>query len=376
MKKKAKKKTAKKINLIGKKIGKLTVIEQDNTCRKKHTKFWCQCDCGSPRKSIRRSHLLQKYPTRSCGCVQPPNTIPINIGDRFGRLTIISSDVPRAKGHKQRFKCKCECGNEKIARRDDLLQGKTKSCGCLKKTPIDIGYRCGKLVVIGIAPARGSHRVFLCQCDCGSPPKEIRGTSLIGKNLTKSCGCIWRETVEVKSVKVGDRFGKLVIVSLANAGTDGLRRVICQCDCGSNPKEFRVSNLTQSRLTKSCGCLATEVHKSKNIWETELNYVKSSAVYRKKEWNLTQEQFNVLVQGNCFYCGKLPSTPTIVGIPKLLRNGIDRMDSSKGYAVENCISSCGVCNVMKMDWTVNEFLDIVAKINHFQQTPPQLLFQS
>ena len=54
---------------------------------------------------------------------------------RFGRLKVIKLD------HRQRTKhgtkiywlCKCNCGNTKVIRKDHLLSGATRSCGCLEK---------------------------------------------------------------------------------------------------------------------------------------------------------------------------------------------------------------------------------------------------
>lgn len=52
-------------------------------------------------------------------------------GQKFSRLTVIKR-VENNK-HKQRmWLCKCDCGNEKIVRGLDLINGKIKSCGCLK----------------------------------------------------------------------------------------------------------------------------------------------------------------------------------------------------------------------------------------------------
>jgi len=51
-----------------------------------------------------------------------------------------------------------------------------------------------RLTVIKEATPRKSKHYFLCQCDCGSEPKEIQYEALrIGH--TKSCGCLRREAV-------------------------------------------------------------------------------------------------------------------------------------------------------------------------------------
>lgn len=50
------------------------------------------------------------------------------IGKKFNKLLVIKY-VSNYK-----YLCKCDCGNEKVIRRFDLLNENTKSCGCLRKT--------------------------------------------------------------------------------------------------------------------------------------------------------------------------------------------------------------------------------------------------
>jgi len=55
------------------------------------------------------------------------------IGQRFGRLKVVSfSHKDKSKKHSFFF-CKCDCGNEKVVCSDNLKKGDTKSCGCLQK---------------------------------------------------------------------------------------------------------------------------------------------------------------------------------------------------------------------------------------------------
>jgi len=53
------------------------------------------------------------------------------IGKKIGRLTVVKRSYPNAKNKDLMYVCKCECGTEKIIRGKDLRRGATKSCGCL-----------------------------------------------------------------------------------------------------------------------------------------------------------------------------------------------------------------------------------------------------
>jgi hypothetical protein len=55
-------------------------------------------------------------------------------GKKFGRLTVISNDVVgRTSQGNKLVACRCECGTEKNIKLNNLLNGNTKSCGCLHK---------------------------------------------------------------------------------------------------------------------------------------------------------------------------------------------------------------------------------------------------
>lgn len=68
---------------------------------------------------------------------------------------------------------------------------------------------------------------------------------------------------------------------------------------------------------------------------------------------LTTEEFNHLLSSQCVYCGSGS------------RITIDRVDSSLGYTIDNCVPACYVCNIMKYSWDRDEFLAHVVKIYRF-----------
>lgn len=52
------------------------------------------------------------------------------IGKKFGRLTVLE-ELPERKHRNKVYKCQCECGNITNVIGTNLRSGKTKSCGCL-----------------------------------------------------------------------------------------------------------------------------------------------------------------------------------------------------------------------------------------------------
>ena len=59
----------------------------------------------------------------------------IEIGDRFGKLTVIAYAGRMGNDSKNKRKhwiCLCDCGQEKLCNDSLLKNGRIKSCGCLK----------------------------------------------------------------------------------------------------------------------------------------------------------------------------------------------------------------------------------------------------
>lgn len=79
-----------------------------------------------------------------------PKPLQIKSGQKFGRL-IIKKELKSKNG--RNFLCKCECGNEKIAKLTDLRRGHVKSCGCLQyesQTSSNISHGQSKTRLYGI----------------------------------------------------------------------------------------------------------------------------------------------------------------------------------------------------------------------------------
>lgn len=119
-------------------------------------------------------------------------------GQKFGRLTVLYRDKEAEKLKKDRhamWKCLCNCGNYVSVVGKDLRQNKTQSCGCLQKERTSetnknnlIGNRYGKLVVISQAPSKNKRTYWLCKCDCGN--EVIKCGRDLSQGDSNSCGCL------------------------------------------------------------------------------------------------------------------------------------------------------------------------------------------
>lgn len=188
-------------DLTNQQFGELHVIQRDKT--RKDRAYWiCECSCGK-RLSVSGTRLRSGQ--TSCGCA---NSRQIKSGQRFGRLIALEPTEQRSNKGNIIWKCQCDCGNIAFVRKDMLLDGKTRSCGCLKKETSLVNLaqsvedltqrRFGRLTVIGLdidLTKQYSRTYWLCQCDCGNTI-SVRSDHL--KNLAiVSCGCAHQSAGEV-----------------------------------------------------------------------------------------------------------------------------------------------------------------------------------
>lgn len=179
-------------------------------------------------------------------------------GHKYGHLTVI--ELAKDKNGRTAWKCKCDCGNEKMVRGSDLRKGKITSCGrkCSKKEHdyIDLtGQRFGRLLVIERYPENNKFNKvqWRCKCDCGN--EVIKTTNALKDSGTESCGCLLKEITSKRMRKdlIGQVFGYLTVIENTNKiSSRGNQIWLCQCQCG-NFKEVETHDLTTGN-TQTCGC--------------------------------------------------------------------------------------------------------------------------
>lgn len=126
-------------------------------------------------------------------------------GQKFGKLTVVEF-YGIDKYRRANWLCKCECGNTKVVDGGSLKSGGVRSCGCIKKGTgkrrEDLtGQKFGNLTVVEFIEIRYGHAYYKCKCDCGNE-KIIDGYSL-KRGVTRSCGCIKKENKKTRKNKGG-----------------------------------------------------------------------------------------------------------------------------------------------------------------------------
>lgn len=165
--------------------------------------------------------------------------------------------------------------------------------------------------------------------------------------------------------------GRLTVVRRTGQTTKHGPIFECRCSCGKTA--FIVSNSLASHSTRSCGCLLAEALAAGRstvtlgFGESSFRHLYANFKSRAKKhakFNFTADAFKEMSQKNCQYCGVPPVSVDARkgGFGYFAYNGIDRVDNSAGYTVENCVPCCVYCNAGKRDGTTQEFLDRVGRI--------------
>lgn len=116
-------------DLTGQRFGKLTVINRGENDKKHRCTWNCRCDCGN-EINVKSANLL--HGQVSCGCIR----ITSLVGKKYGRLRVIEqAKNTRTKSGRTHvmYCCECDCGTKILVKAENLRSGNTKSCGCLEK---------------------------------------------------------------------------------------------------------------------------------------------------------------------------------------------------------------------------------------------------
>lgn len=177
----------------------------------------------------------------------------------------------------------------------------------------------------------------------------------------------------------GLRFGRLMPIKISDIrGNKNQIRWECICDCGNN--HLVTAESLRSGKSKSCGCYAAESRKSKidrelALYKNLYSHIKTKN--KKYVGNIIGfEEFVFLSKQECYYCGEKPShiindfrhdrndlsIHIKVSDTVVYYNGLDRIDSNKGYSIDNVVPCCRKCNVSKLDRKQEDFYKWVNQI--------------
>jgi len=183
----------------------------------------------------------------------------------------------------------------------------------------------------------------------------------------------------------GEKFGRLTLVKMGPPKHKGTTFWYCNCDCGTKNVLVGQTHLRR-KATVSCGCFQKERTTKEAGWAS-WTYLyrgcKNGAIVRNLSFELSINDYIEIASKECIYCGENPTvfnaylkadmitvrSPSAESMSEegiarstINRNGVDRVDSNKGYLVRNCVPCCEYCNFLKNKLTLNNFYQHLEKI--------------
>jgi len=104
--------------------------------------------------------------------------------------------------------------------------------------------------------------------------------------------------------------------------------------------------------------------KRKKCVTTKVEVMKRSAKVRNISWNLENDFAIKLITSPCIYCGYIDLEKQV--------NGIDRLDSHGHYTIDNSVSCCTHCNIMKACYDPVTFVNRCKKISECSYVFPEI----
>jgi len=156
-----------------------------------------------------------------------------------------------------------------------------------------------------------------------------------------------RKCYKCKIVKSKSDFGK------DKSRKDGLRYICKQCANEYNKNFSKTAEQKEHKRKYAIKYRKTSETYKKYCDTPNYAYTqyKASSKTRKLLFDITFEDFLTFWRIPCYYCND--SIETI---------GLDRIDSSKGYIINNIVSCCTKCNYMKRDLNKEDFINHCNKI--------------
>lgn len=117
-----------KIDMTNQRFGKLIVLKDSGKRLSGNILWECQCDCGNI--FLGNGRKIRNGTTKSCPeCAHKNNQKKDLIGKRFGKLTVLDISDKKSYLNTTYQKCQCDCGRIVEVDRRHLISGHTQSCG-------------------------------------------------------------------------------------------------------------------------------------------------------------------------------------------------------------------------------------------------------
>ncbi len=172
---------------------------------------------------------------------------------------------------------------------------------------------------------------------------------------------------------IGQTFGRLTVTELAGRTKRGQALWNCRCKCG-NYKIIRGYHLTGEKI-RSCGCLQRETVNIKwqgheQIGRWVWNAVRARSAKRGIEFTLSAKDMWEIALKQNKKCALTGIDLVFVSNPAKQTDSnasLDRIDSNKGYTLDNVQWVLKYVNLAKRELSQNDFINICKKVADYNK---------
>jgi len=241
-------------------------------------------------------------------------------GRRFGRLTVVRHTEPR------KCLCRCDCGVEKTFGTQNVRNGNSKSCGCLKSEAVSRRNKQRSLILSGTygrltVIQRRSASVWEFSCACGG--KHVAFAAHVVSGATQSCGCLKAELVRARMT------GK---------------QLCLKHDLGELRGKERKKAYINMRYQTDPIFRAKSYRSHRNRWDAKKN---ATEPLSPEQWLLILECFD----GRCAYCARADVAMTQDHVLPLSQGG--------SHSWDNVVPACRSCNSRKRTRSLGKAMEVL-----------------
>lgn len=139
---------------------------------------------------------------------------------------------------------------------------------------------------------------------------------------------------------------------------------LIKCVCGNERWTYTNSVRKSVYPCKLCYNNSMKINNELPAIKKSFRSLRGNAKSRGIPVEISLDYFIKLSSNNCYWCGSKPLSKK--GLKDWHKNatinGIDRINNTLGYTIENCVACCYDCNRMKSNLTEVNFLEHIKKI--------------
>lgn len=291
---------------------------------------------------------------------------------------------------KHRWKVECikcgnvfEVGNSTVSKYSSGERNSCKNCPKERNSKYKIGDIFGGVKIVNYYKKDD----FILEClNCGRQFEASRATLLKFKNLTEEnyqyCSYCKPQFHNTWKYKKGDIIGNCYELVSPLGGNNW----IVKCTKCGKEQEQSIPNLKKHKKDTCFYCEHPNSTKAAfnrtrldkmpideriySYYKNKIERENEQPGAKQKPFELSLEEHSNLIHSNCYYCGNPPTSDNIwnksgkrkCDTDLIYINGVDRINSNKGYTSDNCVPCCPMCNRMKLDFELDMFYKQIEKI--------------